>query len=136
MNRPNSFLFLAWLCLLPLGANGAGPVILRPSDDPQIARLLAAEAASKSLAPATNGALSNLDWIGKSLPIAGTTWHPADVAGDPNAAGSWFGFSVASSADYVVVGAPRMNDFTGKAYLFRRIGPDLSLEATLSANDA
>lgn len=135
MNRPLSLLLFAWLCLHPLCANSAPPVILRPSDDPRVAHLLAAEAASKPLAPASGSPLANLDWISKTLPIAGTTWHPADVAGDPQAFSSWFGFSIASSADYVVVGAPRMNSSTGKAYLFRRTGPDLSLEATLSASD-
>lgn len=71
----------------------------------------------------------------KSVAPSGITQHPADQALDPQAADSWFGFSIASSDSHVVIGAPRMANTTGRAYIFRRFGPDLVLEATLIPAD-
>lgn len=88
-----------------------------------------------------SGDLPNPDWnpLGpptvKAMAPAGITRHPADEALDPQAADSWFGFSIASSDSHVVVGAPRMANTRGRAYIFRRFGADLVLEATLIPAD-
>jgi len=114
--------------LLIVGASScaiaAGPSVLDPLDDPRITHFAAAQTPNK--VPAQ---VSQLLQQAKSVLPGPKVRHPADEANSPTAAGSWFGFSIAASSNYVVVGAPRMNAGAGvdsvRACLFQRFGSKL-----------
>ncbi len=49
--------------------------------------------------------------------------------------GGWAGYSAAISGDTAVIGAPRYQDYKGRAYVYRRSGSDWTLEGVLAASD-
>lgn len=69
-------------------------------------------------------------WLdsGNSIPLKVT-------ASDGNA-GDWFGFAVAIDANYAVIGAPRDNNYTGAAYIFKYSDGNWVQQAKLTASDA
>ena len=72
----------------------------------------------------------------------GTAWsQQAKLTAADNAAGDWFGYSVALSSDTALIGA-HFNDYdvdgvdSGSAYIFKRSGTTWSQQAKLTAADA
>jgi hypothetical protein len=70
---------------------------------------------------------------------SGSTWtQQAELAGDLQAAGDWFGYSVAASGDTALVGARFADEHgtdSGAAYVFSRTGTSWTQEARLAPAD-
>lgn len=76
----------------------------------------------------------------KLVVATGDLRNPLDLANDAGATQSWFGFSLAVSANTAVVGAPKADTAAGVdagiAYVYVNDGSAWSLQATLVAPDA
>jgi cyclophilin family peptidyl-prolyl cis-trans isomerase len=57
------------------------------------------------------------------------------TASDGNAAGDNFGFSVSVDANFAVIGAPRDNNYTGAAYIFKYNDANWTQQTKLTASD-